>query len=58
MGRRTKEDRPTNHPKPKKSIDTVLADAVVQKYTELADHLLKSETVSPVDGSDPEDKEN
>jgi hypothetical protein len=39
------------------SEDAALAEAVVQKYTELADHLLKSETINP-DVSDSEPTEN
>ncbi len=58
MARKTKDHPARHRPKPNNSEDTALAEAVVQKYTELADHLLNSDTINGPEGCDPEDKEN
>jgi hypothetical protein len=58
MARKNKDRRPSDQLKPNKSEDATLAGAVVQKYTGLADRLLKSVAVKSGHSCDYEGKEH
>lgn len=58
MGRKTKDRRREFQPKPQRSQDTDPADALLKKYTELADCVLESDDGKGSDDSGPEPQDN